>query len=105
MNDSNPYRSPLAETGPSGVRLSVQHSLATGFVIDAAGVIVCVLWMASAPWLRLFLPFAAGHAVAAALIVFRSRGRAYPFSAGDHFFLRYGALIMSASTAMIRAIY
>ncbi len=104
MADSNPYRSPLAETSPGEVGCSPQNSLAIGFLIDGAGALFGAIWLTSAPWLRLFLPFAAAHAVAGALIFYRARRNGQSLTAGDHFFLRYGAVIMAAATALLRAV-
>lgn len=105
MSDLNPYRAPLVESASSDSRTSAQASLAIGFLVDGAGVAACAIAMTQAPWLRVFLPFAAGHAVAAALIVYRTRRNGQTLSAGDHFFLRYGAILMATATAGLRAIF
>ena len=104
MSDLNPYRAPLAETAPNATRIAAQASLAIGFLIDGAIVTACAFAISQAPWLRAFLPFAAGHAVAAALIVYRASRSGRTLKAGDHFFLRYGALMMAAATAILRAV-
>jgi hypothetical protein len=105
MPEFNPYRSPIVRAEPSQAPCSAKASLAIGFVIDGAAAMACALGASQIPWLRAFLPFAAGHAVAAALIAFRANRNGQSLSAGDHLFLRYGAILMAGATAMIRAIF
>ncbi len=102
MANWNPYRSPLAPPAPRAGLPAAQFSLAMGLLIDAAGALVGAIWLARLPALRLFLPFAAAHAVAAALIAYRARTGDRELSAGDHFFLRYGAVLMAGATALVR---
>ncbi|MDZ4783601.1 MAG: hypothetical protein SGJ19_25415 [Planctomycetia bacterium] len=105
MADSNPYRSPLGYASREGAGCSPRVSLAIGLLIDGTGALLGVIWLSSAPWLRVFLPFAAAHAVAGALIAFRAGKHGQTLSAGDHFFLRYGAVIMAATTAAVRSLF
>lgn len=105
MSQSNPYRAPLAETAPTESPYSSQASLAIGFLIDGVGVTAAALALSHAPWLRAFLPFAAAHAVAAALITYRANRNGQRLSTGDHFFLRYGAVVMAAATLLLRALF
>jgi hypothetical protein len=105
MADSNPYRSPLAYRPPGAVRCSPRMSLAIGLLIDAAGALLGVIWLSNFPLLRVFLPFAAAHAVASALISFRAGKNGRTLSVGDHLFLRYGAVIMALTTAAVRSLF
>ena len=105
MADSNPYRSPLAYRPPGVVRCSPRISLAIGLLIDAAGALLGVIWLSNLPLLRVFLPFAAAHAVAGALITFRAGKSGQSLSSSDHFFLRYGAVLMAVATAAVRSLF
>jgi len=102
MADMNPYRSPLAPSQARGGLPAAGSSLAIGLVIDGAGALLGAAWLSRMPALRFFLPFAATHAVAAALIAYRTRSGERELSAGDHFFLRYGAVMMASATAAVR---
>lgn len=104
MSPANSSRTPLPSDFPVEQSVSGTTSLAIGYVIDIAGVVCAAAWQHEAPWLRTFLPFAAGHAVGAALIAYRASHGGKALNVGDHFFLRFGALVMALATVLLRTI-